>query len=124
MIKTSHGNGMFSADVVYLCAEHGIQCKVPNCPNYKRFTEGESFGQGKAFPLGSLNKALPSGTQVNFIGRAIGSSAGAGPGDARFQATLVWPQLSKKPIKPDIPSEAELDEHLQVRLRRFPMQLI
>lgn len=106
MIKTSNGTGMFSADVVYLCTEHKLYCKTPNCPDYVRFTE---------VSRDTLFKALPAGTQVNFIGRAIPAASVAGAQGAKFQATLVWPQLSKKPSKPDIPNESQLDQQLKVR---------
>ena len=106
MIKTSNGLGMFSADVVYLCTECQLFCKTPNCPNYVRFTE---------VSRDALFKALPPGTQVNFIGRTIPAASVAGAQEARFQATLVWPQTSKKPTKPVIPNEAQLDQQLKVR---------
>ena len=106
LIKTSNGSGMFSADVVYLCTECQLYCKTPNCPNYVRFTE---------VSRDALFKALPPGTPVNFIGRAIPAASVAGAQEAKFQATLVWPQTSKKPTKPVIPNEAQLDQQLMVR---------
>ena len=80
MIMTSHGLGMFNADVVYTCTTCGLNCKSSSCPDYKRFTDKE----GRAGV--ALYKALPHGTQVNFIGRTIPPSAGAaGSGGAKFQ---------------------------------------
>ena len=80
MIMTSHGQGMFNADVVYTCTTCGLNCKSSSCPDYKKFTDKEGR-EGVA-----LYRALPHGTQVNFIGRTIPPSAGAaGSGGAKFQ---------------------------------------
>ena len=102
---TNHGTGMFHVDVVYLCSQHGINCKFPYCANYTRFAT-----QAGGLPI---QQVLNVGTQVNFNGRPLSASGTK----AKFQATLVWPQLSKKPFNPDKISDNEMDDQLQACIR-------
>ena len=80
-----HGNALFSAESVFFCPEDKILCKTPNCPKYVRY----DFADHRV----PLSKLLPEGTQVSFKARSINSS------EFNYQATLVWPQLSKKPAQ-------------------------
>ena len=98
---------MFHADAVYLCSQHNLACKTINCPDYTEFTS--STGTKKR---GSIFASLPVGTQVNFLGRPI-SKASFPDIEFKFQATLVWPQLSKKPSSVAKPQDTVLDEQLR-----------
>ena len=55
---------------------------------------------------------MPVGTQVNFLGRPI-QKASFPDIEFKFQATLVWPQLSKKPSSVTKPQDSVLDEQLR-----------
>ena len=98
---------MFHADAVYLCSQHNLACKTVNCPDYTEFT---SISGSKK--RGSIFASLPVGTQVNFLGRPI-KKASFPDIEFKFQATLVWPQLSKKPSSVTKPQDSVLDEQLR-----------
>ena len=102
-----HGNGVFHADAVYLCSQHNLACKTVNCPDYTEFTS--TSGTKKR---GSIFASLPVGTQVNFLGRPI-MRASFPDIEFKFQATLVWPQLSKKPSSVAKPQDYTLDDQLR-----------
>ena len=102
-VKTSnHGVGMFHADVVYLCSKHGVTCKLANCLYYKRFNS-------KSIQAKSMYELLPMGTQINFLKRSIVSAS-----EVAFQATMVWPQQSKKPSSVEKSLDIELEEHFRL----------
>ena len=61
---------------------------------------------------GSIFASLPIGTQVNFLGRPIQRSSFPDI-EFKFQATLVWPQLSKKPSSVDKTQDGILDDQLR-----------
>ena len=92
---------------MYLCSQHNLACKTVNCPDYTEFTS--ISGTKKR---GSIFASLPVGTQVNFLGRPI-QKASFPDIEFKFQATLVWPQLSKKPSSVTKPQDSVLDEQLR-----------
>jgi hypothetical protein len=98
----SQGNGIFHVDTVYICTRHHLLCKETDCPGYERFDPAKT---GRL-----LRKALVVGQQVNLLRRPILHDL------YKFQARLVWPNLSKMPkemngIKPEV-SDIAMDHHL------------
>ena len=92
---------------MYLCSQHNLACKTLNCPDYTEFTSTNG-----AKKRGSIFASLPVGTQVNFSGRPIPRCSFPDI-EYIFQATLVWPQLSKKPSSVGKTQDSVLDEQLR-----------
>ena len=92
---------------MYLCSQHNLACKTLNCPDYTEFTSTNG-----AKKRGSIFASLPVGTQVNFSGRPIPRCSFPDI-EYIFQATLVWPQLSKKPSSVEKTQDFILDEQLR-----------
>ena len=105
----SQGNGIFHVNTVFFCGSHRLMCKDAECPNYER------YDPAKRQQL--MEHLLPAGTQVNMLRRAIKNEKFA------FQAKLVWPQLSKKPMEKDDGVTPEVsDGDLNVHLMNLKMR--
>ncbi len=90
VIKTAKQNHIvFSGESVYLCKTHGFACRIANCEDFLNFEVWKK-------PSESLFSSLPVGTQVNFFVRKANFDETP---EYKYQATLVWPQASKKPTQ-------------------------
>jgi len=99
IIKTpKHGEIAFSMETVYLCKVHKLFCRDAQCPHYLPLKKWNSS---------DLAQLMPAGTMVSFYSRQIQFKDTP---ENKYQATLVWPQASKKPSTASLLTADELNQ--------------
>ena len=99
LIKTpKHGEIAFSIETVYLCKVHKYYCRDSHCTNYQPL---------KKWNTSDMAQLLPVGSTVSFYSRSI---VFKDTPEYKYQATLVWPQASKKPSTASLLTADELNQ--------------
>ena len=115
IIRTpKYGDIAFSMESVYLCRVHKFYCRDSHCTNYlplKKWAGNNTSGSFK------IEQHLPAGTTVSFFYRPI---VFKDLPEYKYQATLVWPQASKKPSTASLLTVDELNQSLV----RFSVDLV
>ena len=117
LIKTpKHGDIAFGIESVYLCRVHKFYCRDSHCANYISLKKWSGTNHGIA-------QYLPVGTPVSFYCRSI---VYKDMPEYKYQATLVWPQASKKPAPLSLPSPDDLNQAMvrfSIELNRSKLSL-
>ena len=112
VIRTpKYGDIAFSMESVYLCRLHKFYCRDSHCTNYLPLKKWAGVGSIK------IEQQLPAGTTVSFFYRPI---VFKDLPEYKYQATLVWPQASKKPSSTNLLSVDELNQSMV----RFSVDLV